>query len=54
MVVCTRDPPEEEDRDEKIEEMAVAKKKELYKKFVWNHGSKFSLPGCLPLWREAV
>ena len=40
MVICSRDPPEEESKEEKIDEMTAAKKKELYKKFVWNHGSK--------------
>jgi len=40
MVVCSRGTLEEEDGEEKVEEMTAAKKKDLYKKFVWNHGSK--------------
>ncbi len=40
MVVCSRELLEEEGKEEKIDEMTAAKKKELYKKFVWNHGSK--------------
>ena len=44
MVICSREPQEEEEeeeaKDERIDEMTAAKKKELYKKFVWNHGSE--------------
>lgn len=43
MMVCSHDPaPEEEEVDEKVNvaEMTAARKKELYKKFAWNHGSK--------------
>ncbi len=28
-----------------MDEMTAAKKKELYKKFVWNHGSESWAPG---------
>ena len=41
MVVCSRGSLDEDDREEKVEEMTAAKKKDLYKKFVWNHGSEY-------------
>lgn len=41
MIVCSPDIPNtEEEETVKINEMTAAKKKELYKKFLSNHGSE--------------
>ena len=47
MILCSTDAEEEEEEEEEVEEgkvnvneMTAAKKKELYKKFLCNHGSE--------------
>ena len=42
MLVCAREPEELDLPTERVnvEEMTAAKRKEMYKKFIWNHGSK--------------
>ena len=47
MILCSTDADEEEEEEEEVEEgkvnvneMTAAKKKELYKKFLCNHGSE--------------
>lgn len=43
MIICSTPDPEEEETEAKVnvDEMSIAKKKELHKKFLYNHGSEW-------------